>query len=545
MSHLLNASDRKEIVSGMQLSRLGLFVFTMLTSSMTLVSLAQQHTWVYEASALNHRIDPSYSAALADGGVLACGLSFSDTSFSVIRLDTSGAVVWLRSLRLPGVAVSLCPTSSVELPNGDLMLCAPPTQYNDMPYDLLVIRLQASGQPIWSKKLILPNSGFGGILRAVMQVLPDGSLMVYVDQAASFVIIHMDSSGGLIWSHRYQPEGTAGSAADLATFHADDSGVIVVRNKWQAPNGGVVATMIDTAGVIQWCHVYYFADHPRAYAVEKDSEGSFLLAGNTYGLGTMHAFVLKIHADGTPYWYQNYWDLQEWLPYTEQVIALPGDEFLLHTGDHFIHATAGGDLISDIRVATNSPVSMWGTIVQANDQWWRLNGRTTYYGPPDWGPWSRSFDMIVPLDAGAECMLGPGQFESGIGDIDSTDVNSIVSSEHIVSIVDQDISDLQLSTSRETLCDFANSIGPVREMDPALHVSPTPNEGLAVLRLASASQVAFRVTVHDSFGRLILSTTLTEGNTDVELDLTAQPPGVYGVELTSGDRHYFARTIVQ
>lgn len=506
-------------------------------------SVVAQHAWVYQVPDEEHIIAWENSCLLSDGGILSAGWSTTDSSFSVMRLDTDGAAVWLKALRVGGAELSMKPVCVTELSGGDLMvLCGPAGNTN--PQDLLLTRLQGSGQPLWVKRLTLPDDGFGVIGKGTVWSAPNGSITACIDHGLSFVILRFDSAGDLLWANRYEAGAGNGWIKSRTLFHADQEGLLAARTQINQPGRGVVAMMVDTAGFLQWSLAYHFSAYPVGYALGKDPTGSYLLTGNSGELGGVFPFVLKFDDAGTPIWRRTYSSSQMSASYAHEVLALPSNGFLLHANPHVIHADSGGGLISDIHASNDSLALVSGSVVGSDDDFLRLRGGATYVTTGG-DLWWRAMDMRVPLDQGAECSLSPVQLTNTLTGLDSVVVAPVVASAIAVLEISGSASIEDHVITRELLCDFANSVeGIDRTSQFVLSVIPTPNNGRAVLRFPYPIEPGFTLKVHDAMGRMLLNTRLEPGVTEQLLDLAGSVTGVYTVQVEGLSGHGAVRTVV-
>ena len=512
-----------------------------LLTSLTCVALslaqAQEHAWVYNIEGQPIDIPNHGRSSLSDGGVLVCGLNYNDTTFSALRLSATGEVLWYQALRVPGVGLSQVPVSCHELHDGGLMILAPAAPITNSPHDLLLLSLEPTGAPLWAKRFTIPDLIEPGYKHAKMFGLFDGTSVIYLDQDDAYSILRVSSEGVILGFRTYVPdvpEYLSSYSEDDALVHVDDDGMLVARNIWQwgvATQDGVVVTMLDTTGAVQWCRSYYFGDGARVLDLEKGMDNTYLLTGETYELGTLNTFGLKIGSSGEVLWRRNYWRPDLWAGNGGVPTGLPNSEFVLQCHGHVLHLAPDGSIISDL-VNVDGMANVWGSIVEANDQQLRFIGYASCL-VPGWTSLHGTLDMRIPLDQGTDCAIwGAGDLQDTVATVDSTVVTTTSISEMNISMTDQAISSVPLVVIRQALCDFANSIGTIQsEQEVALKIYPTPTDDLIQLRLSSSATSDLQVTLQDGSGRVVMNALFPSGSAEIILDLTDLASGIYGVRL--------------
>jgi len=79
----------------------------------------------------------------------------------------------------------------------------------------------------------------------------------------------------------------------------------------------------------------------------------------------------------------------------------------------------------------------------------------------------------------------------------------------------------------------------IMNIDRLMSVYPNPSNGLINLRLAGALPENVKITVLDMLGKEITQMTINGNNLQTqELNLTAQPKGIYFLKVQTGDQVY-------
>lgn len=209
--------------------------------------------------------------------------------------------------------------------------------YNSTGLDILIVRIDAQGDTLWTSIIGTPTpdyiSGF--------TLLDDGTMFIagQLDASGPFgtyrmFIARLDSFGQIIWSRRYSPTNTSGSATAIIPL-ADSSGFFVTGGVspgmgWQAQT---LAMKIDSAGNVLWAnHIGLASNNESAGFAHETSDGGFMLIGTRNNYAVMS---IKIDSAGNFLWAKTYDGPGQ--DYMQDALVLPSGDFVI-TGSTFSYA---------------------------------------------------------------------------------------------------------------------------------------------------------------------------------------------------------------
>ena len=226
----------------------------------------------------------------SDGGLLVGGstavLGAGEFDMYLIKLDVNGAVQWSRTY---GTVDREYGYSVVENNDNTYLFTGNiernPPAWDE--FDILIIKIDLTGAPIWERVYSTPSQINSTIDRAFTSVsTPDGGVMICGGSNiiggvhADVYLIKLDASGVMEWSMAY---GTAddefGSDIELTA----DGGCVIVGKKFSSTKG-VLILKVDALGTLIWRKAYG-GPFDSGYAVVQAWDGGFAILGATYNFG--------------------------------------------------------------------------------------------------------------------------------------------------------------------------------------------------------------------------------------------------------------------
>lgn len=280
-------------------------------------------------------------AATPDGGALAVGHTRSkgagESDFWVVRLAPSGLVRWERTFGGPANDRA---RAVARLPDGDFVLAGFTASFGAGDRDLWVIRIGADGGMRWARTL----GGAGNDAAFGVAATTDGGVVVTgqhwrdrvgdTPPGADLLTVRLDADGVPIWRRIFDR-----SQIDIGTAIAPMSdGGFVVLGSSQAAQGltdDIVALRLAADGAVQWERRIGAEKHDMPWSAAETADGDVLIAAATwsYGAGSADAWLLRLDPGGVERWRRTFggpaWDR------ALGVLALPGDEMLVigHTSN--------------------------------------------------------------------------------------------------------------------------------------------------------------------------------------------------------------------
>lgn len=232
----------------------------------------------------------------SDGGYMAAGqswLNILDGNAYILKLDSSGDKEWDKSIGggLEDGAYDIQQTSD----NGYIF--AGYTRSNgDGSYDIYVVKTDSSGNIKWT-------SDFGGnnddqayslIQHRDGYVVAGHSKSNSVLSNSDIYVVKLDLDGKKVWEKFYGAGDTIEEAQSIQK--TNDGGYIIVgkTNQYTYGANDVYLLKLDRDGNEQWSQVFGGENDDYGYSIAQNSDGGFILAGQTKSYGTGgNAYIIK------------------------------------------------------------------------------------------------------------------------------------------------------------------------------------------------------------------------------------------------------------
>ena len=238
----------------------------------------------------------------------------------VVKLDAFGAVQWQYSYGGPGNEQAW----SVELSSdGSYLIAGGTTSFGAGKADYWVLKLDASGTPLWQKTYGGPKNdgGAGSYPEYVVRAFEDadGHYVVASESysfgsgASDIWVLQLDSDGNIVWQAAYGgfDEDSMWTFAELAGGGYVVPGSTVTFSPDYSGDMWVLA--LDTAGQVSWQRVFGVAGQwDEVLTVAATSDGGSLIGGYVeQGQQDWDMILLRLDASGNSLWSKYYeygWD---------------------------------------------------------------------------------------------------------------------------------------------------------------------------------------------------------------------------------------------
>ena len=240
----------------------------------------------------------------SDGGYIVAGSSDSfgsglyDYDFWVLKLDSSGNVVWQKTY---GGAAEDRAGSIRQTSEGGYIVAGTTASFGAGGWDFWVLKLDSLGDVTWQKKYgspvadlfesIQPTSDGGYIVAGFSDILLVGFWDV--------LLLKLDASGNVVWQKAY---GDYGDDFALSIQPTSDGGYITAG---YTPSYGFGDELwlikLDSSGDIVWQKTYGGSQSDYGGSIQQTIDGGYIVAGVTrsFGAGASDLWVLKLFSDGT------------------------------------------------------------------------------------------------------------------------------------------------------------------------------------------------------------------------------------------------------
>jgi len=226
------------------------------------------------------------------------GAGFND--MFLIKCDSSGSLQWSKTY---GGSIDEYAYAGFQTDDGGYIAVGSTHSFGFSNFDLFLVKTDSNGNEIWSKAY----GGTGIEYGYDVKQTTDGGFIIagyttsFGSGGADIYLIKVGASGNLLWS-----KVLGGTYDDKAYSVAQisDGGFIIAGSTigLGAGNADVCLVKTDGSGNILWSKAYGGASADVAYKVQQTAEGGFVIVGNTnsfgYGFGNSDIYFIKTDPDG-------------------------------------------------------------------------------------------------------------------------------------------------------------------------------------------------------------------------------------------------------
>jgi len=241
-----------------------------------------------------------------DGGYAVAG---STNSFGaggkdiyILKLNDSGMLLWSKTI---GGINDDEAYSIVQTVDGGYAVAGYTTSFGAGSYDFYIVKLDASGTPLWSKTIGGTDIDFAN---SIIQTTDGGYAVAgytlsFGAGSADAYIVKLDASGTLQWSRT-----VGGTDIDLAfsIIQTTDNGYAVagLTSSFGAGGHDAYILKIDPSGTLQWSKTVGGTGDDYGFSIIQTTDGGYGVAGETYsfGMGLEDFFIVKLDASGMLQW---------------------------------------------------------------------------------------------------------------------------------------------------------------------------------------------------------------------------------------------------
>lgn len=320
--------------------------------------------WTYRQNIGLSKKDLFYKVIVtSDGGFAMCGYTSSITGISddilIVRLNSSGQMLWTKTL---GGAGRDRAQDIIELGSGSFMVTGYTTSSPASYYDAFLYKINSSGDSTWYK-LYSTGSFLYDDANSVRALSNGGFLMggQSANGANGFdqFLIRTDDSGNVLWTKKF---GTA---------LTDNIEAIAVGNDCFYLAGGTAGAGVggddgyvvktDTSGNVLWSKTYGGSFPDDFHTIQITGDGGLIMAGTTSSTGPLqpNMWLMRTDANGDSLWSNTYGGDNHDHGYSGIQAADGGYVIVGHTGsfgfngeDAYIAKTNSSGIIIDSLVYT-------------------------------------------------------------------------------------------------------------------------------------------------------------------------------------------------
>jgi hypothetical protein len=243
----------------------------------------------------------------SDGGFILCGLgvipNYNLYDVFLVKTDAVGNQLWTRYYG--GGYVDVAKDVRQTSDGGYVVVGYTSVVINE--YDIWLLKTDANGDTLWTKTFGGSNSDLG---YSVEQTSDGGYILCGDNQGAgqahhNAYLVKTYPNGNLDWDEEY-----GGNQTDEYGYCAtptSDGGYILVGKSLASGNADVYVVKTNFTGGVEWENTYGGSSSDIAWSVIENSEGDFIIAGETYSFGNgLRIYLLKVSPTGSLIWQKNF-----------------------------------------------------------------------------------------------------------------------------------------------------------------------------------------------------------------------------------------------
>jgi hypothetical protein len=287
-------------------------------------------------------VDAAYSVSLdSSGNVYIFGSGTANSYGTYVKFNSSGVLQWQK--RLTDSFIYVFPQDSTVDSSGNLYLSGITYNNTTNTFDATVIKFDSSGNITWQRRAYTNNQDtFNGIAL-------DSSNNVYLcGSSGTFggilkgIVFKYNSSGSLQW----QREFSALDTIDSQSIACDSAGAVYVASFYSDSSGGAkFGSLIkyNSSGVLQWQTKTTYAAYPVSGSTNTNSLSLALdSSDNIYVISTSSQYttsggtsygspnlIQKFNSSGTQQWARNF-NLDNYIGIGNATIAINGDNYYIY-----------------------------------------------------------------------------------------------------------------------------------------------------------------------------------------------------------------------
>jgi hypothetical protein len=238
----------------------------------------------------------------SDGGFLIGGTTDVSNSGNnnvyLIRTDASGDTLWTRNY---GGLEDDEGYRAEQTPDGGFIVVGHTDAAGASDVDLYLIRTDANGDTLWTRRHGGPNVEFGYCVRPTSDggFIVAGSTESYGAGQSDFYLVKTNALGDSLWTRTY-----GGHHYEYArSVITNNNGYTIVGHSQSFGNADKDMYIVRTTllGDVLWAKVIGEEREDWGYDIETTSDGCYVVAGytNSYGESDNKAWLVKLEADPT------------------------------------------------------------------------------------------------------------------------------------------------------------------------------------------------------------------------------------------------------
>lgn len=205
-----------------------------------------------------------------------------------------------------GSNLSELTTGIVQADDGGIVVCGYTISSAFGDNDIFVIKLDASGNVVWSNLY----GGSGNDQAANIEKVDGGYVIAGTSNSFSGtfdpILMKLDGSGNIQWSKYYQWWNQDYAHHFIKT---SDAGYIMTgySNSFGSGENDIYSLKLDGSGGIMWVRCYGGAFNEFGNVIRQNGDGGYTIGGYTFSYGQFgEGIIIKLYGDGAYWWSKTY-----------------------------------------------------------------------------------------------------------------------------------------------------------------------------------------------------------------------------------------------
>jgi hypothetical protein len=249
-----------------------------------------------------------------DSGYIISGVasSFDDVAgdIYIIKLNASGDTIWTRTYGGIGYEWGAYLQQTTD---GGYIIAGQTPAFGAGGFDAYLIKIDVAGNLSWTKTY----GGSGLEIGSAVQQTTDGGYILsgqidsYGAGSTDFYLVKTDSTGNVVWAKAY---GTPGSESGVTVKQTSDGGYIIGGTSENAigplgPDMCLIKT--DSIGDTLWTKLYGGPMIDECYEVVQTTDGGYMMCGKSFSFSTAgdyDVYIVKTDGQGIVQWSRSFGD---------------------------------------------------------------------------------------------------------------------------------------------------------------------------------------------------------------------------------------------
>lgn len=480
-----------------------------------------------------------------DGGYIITGSTYDFPSgwehTYLIKTDGYGDTLWTKTL---GGTVAEDGYWVEQTSDGGYIIAGTTGSFGAGFQDIYLIKINAVGNTLWSKTF----GGIGSEVGHSVQQTTDGGYIIagyttgFGAGAPDVYLVRTDVNGNMLWTKTF---GGTNSDDGYSVRQTSDGGYIIVGFTYSfgAGNNDVYLIKTDTTGNPLWTKTYGASNFDYAYSVEQTTDGGYIIVGGTlsFGVGGGDVYLIKTDTIGNVLWANTFgaanYDFGLCVQQTSDggyIVSGTSDSFGAGLQDVYLLKTntIGNVLWSRTFGGVGDEFGVDNGVEQTTDGGYIIASATASFGAGLYDVYLIKTDTLGNSGCNES---NPTTITNSTGTIVTTPA-TLVSSGGITS------SPTTVTNSGGIVTGLCSNVGIIENNIPVNKISIFPNPSSGVFTI-DTELTKGELEIYNVLGEKVKS--LQIASSKVEIDLSAQPKGIYFIKLQSEDKIYSQKLIIE